>query len=90
MALPELWLGSQLPLGSDPWSENSICHRVAKNGKKERGREMRGSLVAQQVKYQALPLLWPEFDLWARNFCMLQVWPPKREKCGINPWSSQC
>ena len=36
LALPRLWLRSQLPLGSDPWPGNSICRRVATK-KKEIG-----------------------------------------------------
>ena len=35
LALLELWLGSQLQLGSDPWPGNSICHGVAKKGKRK-------------------------------------------------------
>ena len=31
LALPQLWLRSQLRLGSDPWPGNSICLRVVKN-----------------------------------------------------------
>ena len=35
------------------------------------------SLVAQQVKYLALSLLWRGFDSWSRNFHMSQVQPKK-------------
>ena len=34
LALPQLWLGSQLRLNSDPWPGSSICRGVARNGSK--------------------------------------------------------
>ena len=40
LALPSLWLRSQLQLGSDSWPRNSICCGVAKKGKKEKKKNM--------------------------------------------------
>ena len=38
LALLQLWHRLQLWLGSDPWSRNSICYRVARKEKeKEKG-----------------------------------------------------
>ena len=34
LALQQLWPRSQLQLESDPWPGNSMCHRLAKKGKK--------------------------------------------------------
>ena len=33
LALPQLWLRSQLQLRSDPWPGNSICHGAARKEK---------------------------------------------------------
>ena len=40
------------------------------------------SLVALQIKNLALSLLWKEFDIWAGNFCILQMRasPPQKLK----------
>ena len=35
------------------------------------------SLVVQRVKDLALSLQWPGYNLWPRNFHLLQVWPKK-------------
>jgi len=35
LALLQLQQRSQKCLGSDPWPENSICHKAAKRGKKK-------------------------------------------------------
>ena len=40
-------------------------------------RQSGSSLVAQRVKYPALPPLWCGFDAWPGNFHMLWVWPKK-------------
>ena len=39
--MPQLWLRSQLQLGSEPWPGNSICRWAAKKGKKKRKRIFR-------------------------------------------------
>ena len=39
LALPLLRHRSQLQLGSDPWPENSICHRAAKKKRKSKEKE---------------------------------------------------
>ena len=36
LALPQLQFRSKLLLGSDPWPRNSICCKVAKNGKEKK------------------------------------------------------
>ena len=38
LALPQLWCRSQLWLGSDPWLQKSICHRVAKKEKQKKNK----------------------------------------------------
>ena len=38
------------------------------------------SLVVQQVKDQALSLLWLGFHLWPRSFCTPRVWPKKKKR----------
>ena len=36
--------------------------------------------MAQWVKDPVLSLLWLRFAPWPGNFCMSQVWPPKKKK----------
>ena len=40
-ALLQLWLRTQLRLRLDPWSRNSICHRVAKRTEKKKEKKKR-------------------------------------------------
>ena len=40
LALPQLWLRSQLRLRSDPWPRNSKCHGAAKKEKKKSMRRL--------------------------------------------------
>ena len=37
LAMPQLWLRSQLQLESDPWPRNSMCHGVAKKNQRRVG-----------------------------------------------------
>ena len=39
LALPQLWLGSQLRLGSDPCPGNSVCRGAAKTKGRKGGRK---------------------------------------------------
>lgn len=43
-------------------------------------RQQKRSLVAQQVKDQALSLLWLGFGPWAQNCHMLLVWPKNNDQ----------
>ena len=63
LALPQLWLRSQLWLGSDPWPRNSICHKVAKKRRKkidnascgmEVGVRSRNIILVKRVKGMAV------------------------------------
>ena len=38
------------------------------------------------VRDLALSLLWHGFDLWPRNFCMLQVHAPRKKKKKTGEW----
>ena len=50
LALLQLWHRSQVHLGSDPWSGNSICHGVAKKGKKRVGNETNECVYSRNNK----------------------------------------
>ena len=66
-----MWIeGSDRGRGAEEGSAAMThCHKL---GLKQQKWEFPGGLV---VKGLVLSLLWPRFNPWPRNFCMLRVWP---------------